>query len=131
MILLLMSLAFADEPQYAVLEKGEPAPFEGRLFNGAAVAKIITEAQYKDLECDLQVEFETDKLATEKQFEIELLKASLESKNLMLTELNQINQEELDTIRASYKPARPYLWLTSGFVLGSAASIAIFHAVKE
>ena len=131
MILLLMSLAFADEPQYAHLEKGEAAPFEGRLFNGAAVAKILTETKYKDLECDLQVEYELDKLATEKQYEIELLRASLESKNKMLLEVNQIKQDELDTMRASYKPAKPYLWLTGGFVLGSAASIAIFHAVKE
>ena len=38
--------------------------------------------------------------------------------------------EEIESIRGSYKPARPYIWLTSGFVLGSAASIAIFHAVK-
>ena len=131
MILLLMSLAFANDAKFTNLKEGETAPFDGRLFNGAAIAKLITDNQYKDLECDLQVEYELDKLATKKQYEIDILKASLESKNNMLLEINQIKQDEIDEMRDSYKPAKPYLWLTGGFVLGSAASIAIFHSVKQ
>ena len=53
MILLLMSLSFAEEPTYANIKKGEPAPFDGRLFNAAAVAQIITEHRLKDLDCDI------------------------------------------------------------------------------
>ena len=130
MILLLLSLAAQGEPEFANLKKGEKAPFEGRLFNEEAIASLLTEANQKDLECQLEIEYQLDKQSTKKQYEFDILKASCKSEAEMLKEINQIRQDELDIIRASYRPARPYIWLTSGFVLGSAASIGIFHAVK-
>ena len=130
MILLLMSLAFANEPQFTNLNKGEKAPFDGRLFNGAAVSKLITENQYKDLECEVKVEYELNKTLVKKQYEFDIMKAELVSRNEMLKEINEIRNDEIEELRKSYKPAKPYLWLTGGFILGSAASIAIFHTVK-
>ena len=130
MLLLLVSLAFAEEPQFTSLQKGQPAPFDGRLFNGAAVAKLITDNKYKNLECSLQTEYELNKLEVRKNYEIGVLRAELKSENEMLKQVNQIKQEELGVLRKAYKPAKPFLWMSGGFVLGSAASIAIFHAVK-
>ena len=131
MILLLMSLAFANEPQFTNLKEGEEAPFDGRLFNGAAVAKLITDNQYKDLECEVKVEYELNKTLVKKQYEFDIMKAELTSRNELLKEINEIRNDEIEELRKSYKPAKPYLWLTGGFILGSAASIAIFHTVKQ
>ncbi len=130
MILLLLSLAAYGDPEFANLKKGERAPFEGRLFNEEAIASILTNNSHKDMQCQVEIEYELDKQATKKQYEYELLKASCKAENEMLKEISNIRQNELESIRGSYKPARPYIWLTSGFVLGSAASIGIFHAVK-
>ena len=130
MILLLLSLAAYGDPEFANLKKGERAPFEGRLFNEEAIASILTSNSHKDMQCQVEIEYELDKQATKKQYEYELLKASCKAENEMLKEISNIRQNELESIRGSYKPARPYIWLTSGFVLGSAASIGIFHAVK-
>ena len=130
MILLLLSLAAYGDAEFTNLKKGERAPFDGRLFNEEAIASILTDKQLKETQCQVEVEYQLDKQATKKQYEYELLKATCEAQNQMLKDVNQIRLEEIESIRGSYKPARPYIWLTSGFVLGSATSIAIFHAVK-
>ena len=131
MILLLMSLAFAEEPIYANLKKGEPAPFDGRLFNGPAVAQIITEHRLKDLDCDLETEYQLDKASTKAQYEYELLEASCKAETAKLRDINNIREEELSILRKRDKPLRPYFWLTGGFVMGTATSIAIFKTVDN
>ena len=131
MILLLMSLAFAEEPIYASLKKGEPAPFDGRLFNGVAVAQIITEHRLKDLDCDLETEYQLDKAATKAQYEYELLEASCKAETAKLSDINNIREEELSILRQRDKPLRPYFWLTGGFVMGTVTSIAIFKTVEQ
>ena len=131
MILLLMSLAFAEEPTYASLKKGDPAPFDGRLFNAAAVAEIITQHKLKELDCDLEIEYRTDKAATKAEYEYNLLEAQCSAETSKLIELNQIKQDELDILRQTHRPIKPYLWLTGGFAMGAVTSIAIFKTVDE
>tara|TARA_R110000824_G_C15227084_1_gene678107 strand:+ start:5266 stop:5661 length:396 start_codon:yes stop_codon:yes gene_type:complete len=131
MILLLMSLAFAEEPTYASLKKGQPAPFDGRLFNSAAVAEIITQRRLNDLDCDLEVEYQLDKAATKAEYEYDLLKAQCSAETSKFKELNQIKQDELDILRQNHKPIKPYLWLTGGFAMGAVTSIAIFKTVDQ
>ena len=131
MILLLMSLAFAEEPIYASLKKGDIAPFDGRLFNSAAVAQIITEHRLKELDCDLEVEYQIDIVATKAQYKYDLLEAQCNAEISKYKELNLIKQNELDLMRKSHKPIRPYLWLTGGFAMGAVTSIAIFKTVDS
>ena len=126
-----MSLAFAEEPTYASLKKGQAAPFDGRLFNTAAVAEIITQRRLNDLDCDLEVEYQLDKAATKAEYEYDLLKAQCSAETSKLKELNQIKQDELDILRQTHRPIKPYLWLTGGFAMGAVTSIAIFKTVDE
>ena len=130
MILILMSLAFAEEPSYTNIKKGETAPFDGRLFNETAVAQIITEHNIKDLDCDLEIEYRVDIAESKRQYEYDLLKAQCNAETSKLKEINQIKEDELEMLRKDYKPFRPYLWMTGGFVMGTAASIAIFKTVE-
>ena len=61
-LFLLLSLAFAnDEPQFTKIEEGEVAPWSGRLFNDAAVAKFIVSDKYKIEQCNIQIEYEVSK----------------------------------------------------------------------
>ena len=131
MILLLMSLAFAEDPTFKNIKKGETAPFDGRLFNDAAVSQIITEHSLKDLDCDLEIEYRVDVAKTKKQYQYDLLKAQCNAETSKLKEINQIKEDELEILRKDYKPFRPYLWMTGGFVMGTAASIAIFKTVDN
>ena len=94
MILLLLSLAAYGDPEFANLKKGERAPFEGRLFNEEAIASILTNNSHKDMQCQIEIEYELDKQATKKQYEYELLKASCKAENEMLKEISNIRQNE-------------------------------------
>ena len=131
MILLLMSMALAEEPTYANLKKGDPAPFDGRLFSPAAVAQVITEHRLKDLDCDLEVEYRLDKAGTEAQYTYDILEATCKAEAQKLRDINIIREEELSILRASNKPLRPYIWMTGGFIMGTATSIAIFKTVSN
>ena len=55
MILLLMSLAIAENPAYSFLDEGEAAPFEGILFNDAAVKELAVEDKLKSEMCDVEI----------------------------------------------------------------------------
>ena len=95
------------------------------------MAKIITEHRLKDLDCDLEVEYRLDRAATEAQYEYDILEASCKAEAQKLRDINNIREEELSILRASNKPLRPYIWLTGGFVMGTATSIAIFKTVSN
>ena len=131
MIFLLASLAFAEEPVYTNLKKGDVAPFDGRLFNDAAVTEIITERKLKDLDCDLEIEYQVDIAATKSNYEYELLQAKYRAEVSKLKDVNEIKQEELNALRLTHKPVRPYFWLTGGFVMGTATAITIFKTVEK
>jgi hypothetical protein len=131
MILLMISLALAEEPTFTNLKEGEEAPFDGRLFNDAAVSKLITEHKMKDLDCDLEIEYQVDLTETQKQYEYDLLNAQCTATKYRLEEINKIKEQELQLLRKDNKPFRPYLWMTGGFVMGTAASIAIFKTVSN
>jgi len=131
MILLMVSLAIAEEPTYTNLKEGESAPFDGRLFNDAAVSKLITEHKLKDLDCDLEIEYQVHLAESKRQYEYDLLKAEYIATKSRLEDINQIKEEELQSLRQAHKPIRPYLWMTGGFVMGTAASIAIFKTVSN
>ena len=129
--MLLMSMALAEEPTYANLKKGDPAPFDGRLFSPAAVAQVITEHRLKDLDCDLEVEYRLDKAGTEAQYTYDILETTCKAEAQKLRDINIIREEELSILRASNKPLRPYIWMTGGFIMGTATSIAIFKTVSN
>jgi hypothetical protein len=65
MLLLFLSIAMA-EPQFTNLEKGEPAPFKGRLFNDEGVAELIAKKHLSEAMCkavvDKSVEVATAKV---------------------------------------------------------------------
>ena len=54
-VLLLPSLAYAEEGKFIYLEPGMQAPFKGTLFDDSATAHILTLPEYYSLQCDLDL----------------------------------------------------------------------------
>ena len=73
MILLLISLALAENPAYSFLDKGETAPFEGILFNDAAVKELAVEDKLKAETCQIEISYYVERAHAEKQLEYDLL----------------------------------------------------------
>ena len=59
-LLMACPVAHAEMPEFTTLEKGETAPFTGRLFNDAALAQLIVAKRFENKECELRVAYEVN-----------------------------------------------------------------------
>ena len=131
MLLLLLSMAaFANEPKFVNIKKDEKAPFTGRLFNDAAVTKLIVDNRLKAQQCDIEIEYHKGRAKAEEKHNYDLLYARCEAADQRLTDLLEIKQDENDKLKKLIKPNRTGWWLAGGFMLGTATSITIMHVVK-
>ena len=128
--LILSSFCFAD-PQFAVLEEGEPAPFAGRLLNDEAVVKLSIEDQFKVQQCEIQIDYEQQKLQALHSYEVEKLKIKLESDIKVLENKITLREERIKDLQKLTKPTRPIVLITTGFVVGTVTTIATTYAVNQ
>ena len=56
MLLLLLTLSAMAEPQFTNIEKGQRAPFAGRLLNDEAVAEIIANKHLSEAMCKAMID---------------------------------------------------------------------------
>lgn len=127
--MLFASLAYG-EAQFTNLKVGEPAPFNGRLLNDEALATLVVNQESIEEACSIEIDYELDKAKAKWNYDFELMKISLEGKLERSEARVEAQQEELDYLRAHDKPNRTFLWVTTGFVIGTATSVAIFNTVK-
>lgn len=128
-LMLLASLAFG-EAQFTNLKVGEPAPFNGRLLNDEALASLIVNQESIEEACQIEVDYELDVAKAKWNYDFEIMKITLEGKLERSEARVEAQQEELDYLRAQDKPNRTFLWVTTGFVIGTATSVGIFNTVK-
>jgi hypothetical protein len=128
-LMLLASLAFG-EAQFTNLKVGEPAPFNGRLLNDEALATLVVNQESIEEACQIEVDYELDIAKAKWNYDFEIMKITLEGKLERSEARVESQQEELDYLRAQDKPNRTFLWVTTGFVIGTATSVGIFNTVK-
>ena len=129
-LLMACPVAHAEVPEFTTLEKGEVAPFRGRLFNDAALAIIIVDKQFEDKECQLRVSYEVDLMKAHEKYKYDILTATCEADDMRLNELINIKEDENKYLREQIKPNKNGWWLAGGFVTGVATAIGIMHVVK-
>lgn len=127
--MLLASIAYG-EAQFTNLKVGEPAPFNGRLLNDEALATLVVNQESIEEACQIEVDYELDKAQAKWNYDFELIKIGLEGKLERSEARIEAQQQELDYLRATVKPNRTFLWITTGFAIGTATSVGIFKAVK-
>ena len=129
-LLMACPVAHAEMPEFTSLEKGEEAPFAGRLFNDAALAQLIVEKRFEGKECQLRVEYEVDLMKVHEKYKYDILSATCEADDMRLNELINIKDDENERLRQLIKPPNNGWWLAGGFIAGAATSIGIMFAVK-
>ena len=99
----------ADEAaKFTNIKQGEVAPFDGRLFNDAAVSKFIVENRMKIEQCNIQIEYEVSKANAASKYQYDLLYVKCEASDQRLNEVLSIRDEEIKFLRKSYKPFPRY-----------------------
>tara|TARA_Y100000114_G_scaffold68813_1_gene63055 strand:+ start:51 stop:458 length:408 start_codon:yes stop_codon:yes gene_type:complete len=130
LLFLLSAVAFAEEPKFVPLNKGEVAPFSGRLFSDSAVSKLIVDNRLKAQQCEIEIDYHTNRAKAEEKYKYDLLEAKYDADKQRLTDMLAIRKEENEKLQKLIKPSKTGWWLAGGFMLGTATSITIMHVVK-
>jgi|TARA_Y100001938_G_scaffold147832_1_gene229955 hypothetical protein len=117
--------------KFALVEKGEKAPFKGTLFDPVATAKIIADKKYQQEKCKVELEYEKAMAKAGCDRDTNYLKYELEIERKKNKLIYNAQKEEIETLRGLAKGSDNTWWATIGFVLGAGMSIAIFYASTE
>ena len=71
-LLLACPVAHGAEPTFTTLKEGEAAPFDGKLFNDEAVAKMIVEKRFEGKQCDLRIDYEISLTKNHEKFKYDI-----------------------------------------------------------
>ena len=126
----LLAAASAADPQFTKLKKGEPAPWDGRLFNDAAVAKFVIEDKYKIEQCNILVSYEVEKRIAEINLEHQREVLAIQTDNQILAEKVSLRDDRIKELEKLKKPHNPFWYATLGIVAGAGITIGIAHAVN-
>jgi hypothetical protein len=129
-LLLACPVAYGAEPTFTKLKEGETAPFDGRLFNNEAVAKMIIDKRFEGKQCELRVDYEVGLSKAHEKYKYDILYAKCEADDMRLSELVNLKEEENIYLREQIKPNKNGWWLAGGFITGAATAIGIMYAVK-
>ena len=128
-LLLGCPVAHAEEAAFTNLEEGQAAPFSGRLFNNAAVSKLIVDHQFKNFECKLRVDFEIGKVKAEEKYRYDLLYARSEADNQRLTDMINIRNDHIKSLEKYVRPSNSHWWAIGGFTIGAGTAIGIMYVI--
>jgi len=133
------SLGWADtpelpaQPQITSVAKDQPAPYAGVLLNTVAAAKVFTERDFVDLECELRIEYAVQKEILRLNLLLETNQASMESMDKKYTALLDIKDQEIERLSKIATETNDYssLWFAGGVLAGIVTSIVIVYAVNQ
>tara|TARA_R110000824_G_scaffold27426_3_gene93169 strand:- start:416 stop:880 length:465 start_codon:yes stop_codon:yes gene_type:complete len=116
------------------LEKGEEAPFQGVLMDTATAGRLLAEKEYEQIECNLRIEYELQKIKAKYALEIGIIEnraTLLEEQNTSILSIKNTEIERLQKLALKNPNDNANWWFTGGVVAGIVTSIAIFYAAVE
>ncbi len=119
--------------KFTFLNKGDVAPFNGTLFSVEATAKMLADKEREKQECELKIQYETDKLSAKCKRDADLLQSELDIEKKKYTIIVAAQDEEIDRLQKIATKSNDYdiLWFGGGIAIGMITSIAIFFAASE
>tara|TARA_R110002074_G_scaffold364642_1_gene538141 strand:- start:395 stop:784 length:390 start_codon:yes stop_codon:yes gene_type:complete len=129
-MIFLLSLAFADIPEYTYIEIGEPAPFSGRLFNDEASQLIADQIADATEACQIQMDYQIGMVLAKKNEQIAEIKSEHKYEQEVLASRIEEQLERIEKLEALKTPAKKQLWFSLGLVSGIAITISIAKAVQ-
>jgi len=129
-MIFLLSLAFADVPEYTYIESGEPAPFSGRLFNDEASQLIADQIADATDRCQIELDYQIGLALAEKEEEIRKLKSSHKFEVQILEAEVKALEARIEGLEELKTPPKKKFWFSLGLISGIGITIAIAQAVN-
>ena len=129
-MIFLLSLAFADAPEYTYLEAGEPAPFSGRLFNDSASQLIADEIQDATDKCLIELDYQVGIALAKKNEQIAELESKHKYDKEVLASKIETQQNRIEELEQLKTPPKRQLWFSFGLITGVGITITIAQAVN-
>ncbi len=129
-MIFLLSLAFANIPEYTYIEAGEPAPFSGRLFNDEASQLLADEIADATEKCQIQMDYQIGMLLALKQEEMAKMKSDHRYEKQVLESKVSTLESRVEELEALKTPPKRQFWFVTGLVSGIALTISIAKAVE-
>lgn len=111
----------APAERITTLREGDPAPFDGTLFSVAAAARIITQLEFTQEQCDIQIQERVARREAEMQLQIDLVQAQLDALRYRHENLLDLRDSQVEFLQDQLRPPQWYesgeFWFTMG-VLG-------------
>ena len=120
------------QPRIMGIQQGEAAPYSGVLLNSIAAAKVFTERDFSQTQCDLRIKFEVAKELARVNLILETTRVSMESMEQRYTSLLQIKNTEIERLSKIASDTNDYSawWATGGVIVGIALTIGVMYAVQ-
>ena len=129
-MIFLLSLAFADVPEYTYLEAGMEAPFSGRLFNDEASQLIADQIADATDRCQIEMDYQVGITLAEKEEEIRKLKSSHKFEVQILEAEVKALEARIEGLEELKTPPKKKFWFSFGLISGIGITIAIAQAVN-
>jgi precorrin-2 methylase len=129
-MIFLLSLAFADVPEYTYLEVGMEAPFSGRLFNDDASQLLADQIANATDRCQIEMDYQIGMVLAKKNDEIQELKSQHKYDKGVLAAKIETQQKRIEELEELKTPSKKELWFSLGLVSGVALTISIAKAVQ-
>jgi hypothetical protein len=129
-MIFLLSLAFADAPEYTYLERGMEAPFSGRLFNDTASQVLADQIADATDRCQIEMDYQIGVLLAEKEQEINKLKSQHKLDRGILEAKVEALETRIEGLEKLKTPPKKKFWFSFGLITGVGITIAIANAVN-
>ena len=129
-MIFLLSLAFADVPEYTYLERGMEAPFSGRLFNDTASQLLADQIADASDKCLIELDYQVGMVLAKKNEEIQEIRSEHIYQKKVLVSKIESQQKRIESLEKLKTPSKKELWFSLGLISGVGITIAIANAVN-
>lgn len=120
-----------EVPQFSLLYKGQPAPYDGFLFNYLATATIIETNQFQEKLFQEKLDYSLATQEAEFKLKLNKLDTSYQLEIEENSKINKLKDDELEKLRKTALKTNNTIWWSVGaFAVGVASTIAIIFAVN-
>ncbi len=129
-MIFLLSLAFADAPEYTYLERGMEAPFSGRLFNDTASQLLADQVANATDRCLIELDYQVGIALAEKEEQIRKLKSQHKFDKELLEAKVKVLETRIENLEEIKTPPKKKFWFSFGLITGVGITIVIAQAVN-